>query len=54
MPEDATIAPREKSTYEYSNKKALDALAEDYHSGKITADEYQRRKKEIENRWLIY
>ncbi|HZD54975.1 MAG TPA: hypothetical protein VE080_01850 [Candidatus Aquicultoraceae bacterium] len=42
------------AVYEYSNKKALDNLAEDYQSGKISRDEYLRRKKEIENRSLIY
>ncbi|MGK2943315.1 MAG: hypothetical protein ACSLFC_01080 [Desulfuromonadales bacterium] len=40
--------------YEYSNKKALDHLKSDYESGKISADEYQRRKQEIEKKSLLY
>ncbi len=42
------------AAYEYSNKKALDDLKSDYESGKITADEYQRRKQEIEKKSLLY
>ena len=42
------------AAYEYSNKRALDNLEEDFRAGKITAEEYQRRKKEIEDRSLVY
>lgn len=40
--------------YEYSNKKALEDLREDYEDGKISKDEYQRRKREIEKRSVVY
>jgi hypothetical protein len=40
--------------YEYSNKKAMDDLKSDYESGKISADEYERRKREIEKKSLLY
>ncbi len=40
--------------YEYQNKKALDTLEEDFQAGRIGKDEYLRRKKEIEDRSLIY
>lgn len=40
--------------YEYSNKKALEDLREDYEAGKISKDEYQRRKREIEKRSVVY
>lgn len=42
------------AAYEYSNKKALDDLEDDYKSGKISADEYERRKREIEKKSLLY
>ena len=40
--------------YEYQNKRALDALEQDFRSGRITQDEYDRRKREISRRSLIY
>lgn len=40
--------------YEYQNKRALDALEQDFRSGEITQDEYDRRKREISRRSLIY
>lgn len=42
------------AAYEYSNKKALDDLEDDYKSGKISADEYERRKREVEKKSLLY
>jgi hypothetical protein len=42
------------AAYEYSNKRQLDDLKEQYESGKIDRDEYLRRKKEIEDRSLVY
>jgi len=42
------------AAYEYSNKRAMDALKEDYEEGKITREEYDRRKKEIEKRSIVY
>jgi len=40
--------------YEYSNKRAMDQLTEDYRSGRITKDEYDKRKNEIEGRSAVY
>ena len=42
------------AAYEYSNKRAMDDLKEDYDKGKITREEYDRRKKEIEKRSVVY
>lgn len=42
------------AAYEYSNKRAMDDLKEDYEKGRITGEEYERRKKEIEERSLVY
>ncbi|MDW7646382.1 MAG: hypothetical protein SCI25_15240 [Desulfuromonadales bacterium] len=42
------------AAYEYSNKKALGDLEDDYKAGRISEDEYFRRKKEIEGKSLIY
>ena len=42
------------AAYEYSNKRAMDALKEDYQSGRLTREEYERRKSEIEGRSLVY
>jgi uncharacterized membrane protein len=39
--------------YEYSNKRAMDQLNEDYKAGRINKDEYERQKKEIQDRSLI-
>lgn len=42
------------AAYEYSNKRTLDDLESDYKSGKISAEEYQRRKHDIEKKSLLY
>ncbi|MEZ4601203.1 MAG: hypothetical protein R2940_15545 [Syntrophotaleaceae bacterium] len=42
------------AAYEYQNKKALDDLENDLEAGRINQDEYLRRKKEIQQRSLIY
>ena len=40
--------------YEYRTKQQLDRLKEDYEAGKMTREEYDTRKKEIEEGSLIY
>jgi uncharacterized membrane protein len=50
----ATGAAVGGAAYEYSNKRAMDNLKADYQAGRITREEYERRKKEIEGRSLIY
>ena len=50
----ATGAAAGGAAYEYSNKRAMDALKDDYDAGRINNDEYDRRKKEIEKRSLVY
>jgi hypothetical protein len=40
--------------YEYQNKQALEDLEDDFEEGKISREEYLRRKKEIESKSLIY
>lgn len=42
------------AAYEYSNKRAMDELREEFQAGRITEEEYERRKKEIEGRSLVY
>lgn len=42
------------AAYEYSNKRAMDQLKDDLNAGRITQDEYERRKKEVEGRSLVY
>lgn len=42
------------AAYEYSNKQQIEALDRDLASGKITKDEYDRRRKEIEGRSIVY
>ena len=42
------------AAYEYSNKRALEQLDKDLRDGKITKEEYDRRRKEIESRSIIY
>lgn len=42
------------AAYEYQNKQALDELEDDFKAGKITKDEYLRRKKEIQEKSLVY
>lgn len=50
----ATGAAAGGAAYEYSNKRAMDSLREDYKEGRITHDEYERRKQEIDDRSLVY
>jgi uncharacterized membrane protein len=42
------------AAYEYSNKRAMDELKDDYDAGRISYDEYERRKRQIEERSLVY
>ena len=42
------------AAYEYSNKDALDDLERDFNSGRISRDEYMRRKHDIERKSLLY
>lgn len=42
------------AAYEYSNKRAMDELKNDLKSRRISQDEYERRKREIEKRSLVY
>ena len=42
------------AAYEYQSKQALDELETDLQSGRVSKDEYLRRKKEIQDRSLIY
>jgi membrane-bound lytic murein transglycosylase B len=41
------------AAYEYQNKQAMDELERDRKAGKISQEEYDRRKREIEKRSLI-
>lgn len=40
--------------YEYSNKRQIENLERDLDEGKISQEEYDRRRKEIENRSIVY
>lgn len=40
--------------YEYQNKRAIEDLNEDLEQGRITEEEYQRRREEIERRSVVY
>jgi hypothetical protein len=40
--------------YEYQNKQALDELDDDYAEGKISREEYLRRKREIDDKSIVY
>ncbi len=40
--------------YEYVNKQKLEQLDRDLEEGKLSRDEYLRRKKEIESGSLVY
>lgn len=42
------------AAYEYSNKKALEDLKDDYEDGRISREEYDRRKEKIEDKSLVY
>lgn len=50
----ATGAAVGGAAYEYSNKRAMDQLKEDRNAGRISEEEYERRKKEIEKRSVVY
>ncbi len=50
----ATGAAVGGAAYEYSNKVAMDELKKDWNAGRISRDEYERRKREIEKRSLVY
>jgi hypothetical protein len=40
--------------YEYSNKKQMDRLDEDFEAGRIDKEEYLERKRQIEEGSIIY
>ena len=42
------------AAYEYSNKRAMDQVKDDYDAGRISSEEYERRKNEIKDRSLVY
>lgn len=42
------------AAYEYQNKKALEDLDEDFRAGRISRQEYERRKDEIKGKSLVY
>lgn len=42
------------AAYEYQNKMALENLEDDWKAGRISKDEYLRRKEEIKKRSLVY
>ncbi len=42
------------AAYEYNAKQQLDRLEEDYKAGKITKEEYEARKKQIDEGSIIY
>jgi hypothetical protein len=50
----ATGAAVGGAAYEYSNKRAMDQLEQDYQAGRIDRAEYERRKKDIEKRSVVY
>lgn len=42
------------AAYEYSNKRQIDNLDRELQEGKISKEEYDRRRKEIEGRSAVY
>ncbi len=42
------------AAYEYQNKKALQDLEDDFRAGRISREEYERRKDEIQKRSIVY
>lgn len=42
------------AAYEYSSKRQLDRLEEDYRAGKITREEYLSRRKQIDEGSILY
>lgn len=49
----ATGAVGGAAGYEYSNKRAMDELDADYKAGRINKEEYDRRKKQIQERSVV-
>ena len=42
------------AAYEYSNKRSVDKLDEEVKAGKISREEYERRRKDIEDKSVVY
>jgi len=42
------------AAYEYSNKEQIESLDRDLQQGKISKEEYDRRRAEIEKRSAVY
>ena len=42
------------AAYEYQAKRQMDQLEEDYEAGRITQEEYEIRKQQIERGSIIY
>jgi hypothetical protein len=42
------------AAYEYSNKRQMDRLEEDYRSGRVSREEYEDRKRQIQQGSIIY
>lgn len=42
------------AAYEYSNKRSMDKLDQDVKDGRISRDEYDRRRKEVEDKSAVY
>ena len=42
------------AAYEIQNKRQMDQLEEDYKNGKITREEYEARKRQIEKGSIFY
>jgi osmotically-inducible protein OsmY len=42
------------AAYEYQAKRQMDQLEEDYKAGRITEEEYETRKEQIERGSIIY
>jgi hypothetical protein len=40
--------------YEYNSKRQMDRLEDDYRAGRMSREEYQDRKKQVERGSLIY
>lgn len=42
------------AAYEYQNKKQMDRLEEDFKAGRISKEEYLKRKEDIKSGSIIY
>jgi hypothetical protein len=42
------------AAYEYQNKKAIEQLEDDLEAGRISKEEYFRRKEEIKSKSIVY